>query len=676
MTCRILCGFLMGLALVNARAEGVLETLLVTAPDIRDSANVAPGVVRVDAVYQLPGIRIDSAELLQGLPGVQADSRSNYAQDTRVTLRGFGARSAFGVRGIDLQVDGVPLTTPDGQGQLSSVALDGIDAVDVLRGPIAALYGNGAGGVIALQSVASDYNKAGLRLLAGENGTARQSFHGQWRQDNLGARLQAANFTTDGDRPHSSAERQHVGAQFYYTTPTGVESLVRIDTSRDPELNDPLGLTPAQWREDPRQKNAAAELFNTRKSVSHKQVSLTLRQAAAEGRWQAALWRGSREITQYLGFTGDAIEGAGGVVDLERDFYGVNGNYSRNLSFGSTLLTATLGAELAGMDDRRRGFVNNAGEPGDLRRNELGEVDSRDIYGILQWQPADRWQVYGGARHSDLTFNVADYFIVPGNPDDSGKRDYNDWSSAMGMNYELTDNWIFFASVGRGFETPTLTEMAYRPDSSGINMTLDATANRQRELGFRFGNETATSASITVFTVNSTDEIVVDQSIGGRTTYRNAAETERQGVEATGQVMLSEAWMLRTTLNYLEAEYSAGAWNGNALPGVARHNHYAQLRWQPLSDERLTLAFAAQYRSRVATGDDNEAFAPRATIADLAIISKHEFGDWNLTGWIKGANLTDERYVGSVIVNQGNGRSFEPAPGRNVTAGVEMNYRW
>lgn len=676
MTCKLVCGLLLSAAVVSARAETVLETLLVIGPDTNEARNLAPNIVRIDAPHQLPGVRIDSAELLRGLPGVQADSRSNYAQDTRVTLRGFGARSAFGVRGIDLQVDGVPLTTPDGQGQLSSVALDSVQSVEVLRGPIAALYGNGAGGVIALQSAAPTHNEAGVRLLGGENGMSRSALHGQWHEENLGAKVHISHFTTDGDRPHSSAERQHAGAQFYYTHPNGIEAVIRVDSSRDPLLEDPLGLTPAQWRDDPQQANAAAELFNTRKSVSHRQVSLTLRQAEGEGRWQTSLWRGAREITQYLAFAGDAPTSAGGVVDLERDFYGVNGNYSRDFSLGSTLLTATLGAELANMDDRRRGFVNNLGEAGDLRRNELGEVESRDVYTILQWQPAERWQIFGGARRSDLTFEVADYFVMPGNPDDSGERTYDDWSSAFGVNYALTNGWTFFASLGRGFETPTLTEMAYRPESSGLNINLDAANNRQRELGFRFGSDTSASASITIFEVDSTNEIVVDQSAGGRTTYRNAAETERQGVEVAGQLMLSEAWMLRTTINYLEADYSAGAWSGNRLPGVARQNHYTQLRWQPWLDERLTLTLAAQHRSRVATGDNNEDFAPEATTADLAVSSRHEFGDWSLQGWVKAANLTDERYVGSVIVNQGNGRSFEPAPGRNVNAGIDLTYRW
>lgn len=660
---------------VNAGAgsASTLETLVVTGSP---SMPLASSTVEIETVDQLPGLRIDSAEILQGLPGVQADSRSNYAQDTRVTLRGFGARSAFGVRGIDLSVDGVPLSTPDGQGQLSSVLLDEITSVEVLRGPVAGLYGNGAGGVIGLQTHAPETSQIGARLSAGEDNLTRQSVTGQWRDGKWGARVQAAHLETDGNRPHASAERRHAGAQVYYTSDTGVEAVMRLDTSRDPLLQDPLGVTETQWREDPHQSNPMAELFNTRKEITHQQASLTLRQQRGAGRWQTVLWQGEREIVQYLGFAGDAITSAGGVVDLQRDFSGANGNYSHDFTLLAQPATVTLGAEISHMEDRRRGYINQFGVAGDLRRDELGEATSRDIYSLLQWQPATRWQVFGGVRHSDVQFDVDDYFVVTGNPDDSGKKSFAEWSSAFGVNFLLDEQWTLFASAGRGFETPTLTEAAYRNDTTGLNTALDAADNRQQEVGVKYRQGDSVAMDLTVFTIDSNNEIVVDQSLNGRTTYRNAAETERQGIELSGDISLADSWSLRLSVNYLDAEYSAGEFQGNNLPGVARENHYAQLRWQPLMDERLTLSLAAQHRARVATSDANETFAPASTTADIALSSQLPWGNWALGGWMKLANLTDEKYVGSVIVNQNNGRAFEPAPGRHFSAGIDVAYRF
>lgn len=678
---RWLCvlGFFILVAVSNTAAGSLLETLIVTGTTPEAAAELAPGRTGVEADSYLPGVRIDSAELLRALPGVQADSRSNYAQDTRITLRGFGARSAFGVRGIDLQVDGVPLTTPDGQGQLSSVALETVARAEVLTGPTAALFGNGAGGVIALQSRAPDASSLRWGLAAGEGDMQRQSVQGQWRQGDFGARVYLSDFETDGDRPHAAAERRHAGLQLYHTSTAGLETIFRLDTSRDPQLQDPLGLTPTQWLENPRQINEAAETFDTRKAVSHQQASITVRQPLGNSRWQTSAWSGAREISQYLGFTGAASGSAGGVVDLQRDFYGINGNYSRDLDWQGTSVTATLGAELASMEDRRRGYVNDFGVSGDLRRDEVGGVDALDVYTLLQWRPGNRWLFFGGFRHSDMEVDVQDFFILDGNPDDSGTRDFVEWSTALGGHFYLSDQWTLFASTGRGFETPTLTEMAYQSSGSGLNMDLAAASNRQHEVGLRLGLANASHAKLTLFAVDSTDEILVDQSVGGRTTYRNAAGTERRGIELSGYIRLAPAWSTLMALNYLSADYSAGEWQGNRLPGLASHNHFVQLRWQPLFDERLTLALAVQHRSRVATHDDNQTFAPAATTADFAITTAHRFGHdtrWQLSAWLKVVNLTNKNYVGSVIVNQSNGRSFEPAPERNVNAGIEMGYRW
>src|SRR6187431_310340 len=305
-------------------APELLETLIVSGERTPVSDLSRQLVIKTAEDFAV-GARIDPAELLQIIPGVQVDSRTNYAQDTRISLRGFGARSAFGVRGIDLQVDAIPMSTPDGQGQLGSVMLDNIGSAQVLRGPIAVLYGNGAGGVIALQTAVPQQSQLGVGLNAGDPGLARQTINGEWRKENLAVRGQFANSTIDGERPHSGAERQQAGVQFFYTTANNLDVIIKHDYSDDPLLQDPLGLTPEQWREDPWQLNTAAELYDTRKIVGHQQTSISLRDNAGATRWQTGLWQGEREIEQYLGFTGDAIASSGGVVDLARDFSGISG---------------------------------------------------------------------------------------------------------------------------------------------------------------------------------------------------------------------------------------------------------------------------------------------------------------------------------------------------------------
>jgi len=663
------------LALPTTQAAEVLETLIVSGD--RSSATELGNQVIVKSAQDFAlGARLDPAELLQTIPGVQVDSRTNYAQDTRISMRGFGARSAFGVRGVDLQVDGIPMSTPDGQGQLASVMLDNIASAQVLRGPIAALYGNGAGGVIALQSAAPQASQLSVGVVAGDPGLERQTLNGEWRKDNLALRAQFADTTIDGERPHSSAERQQAGVQFFYTIPNDLDLIIKHDYSDDPLLQDPLGLTPEQWRSDPWQKNAAAEIYDTRKSIAHQQTSISLRDNKGATRWQTALWQGERAITQYLGFAGDAISGSGGVVDLTRDFFGVSGTLTHSVNFLSMPAEFSLGAEAAQMQDQRRGYVNDFGVAGALRRDEEGEVNSRDIYALLHLNPSEKLMLYTGARHTKMEFDVEDYFIVSGNPDDSGARNYGEDSFAIGANYVITSAWELFASSGRGYETPTLTEMAYKTGATGLNTELEAAINRQQEWGVSYQPDEIIELKLTQFFIDTENELVVDQSFNGRTSYRNAAATERKGIELFGRYTLDPSLRVQLSVQSLDALYSAGQWNGNQLPGVAGEQYQLGIQWQPFANDSLQLDFSAQQRARIYTADNNQVYAPAYTIFDVGVQGTYPARLAQFYWWLKLANLTDENYVGSVVVNQANGRAFEPALGRNLVAGIKLTHQF
>jgi iron complex outermembrane receptor protein len=658
-------------------APELLETLIVSGERSATSNLSRQVLVKTTKDFSV-GARLDPAELLQIIPGVQVDSRTNYAQDTRISLRGFGARSAFGVRGIDLQVDGIPMSTPDGQGQLASVMLDNIASIQVLRGPIAALYGNGAGGVLALQTAAPDTNNISAGIVAGDPGLARQTLNGEWRSDNLAMRAQFANTDIDGERPHSSAERQQAGMQLFHSTANNLDVIIKYDYSDDPLLQDPLGLTPEQWRNDPWQLNSAAEIYDTRKTIEHQQASISLRDNIGATRWQAGLWQGERAITQYLGFAGDAISGSGGVVDLQRDFSGINGTITRSLDFFSWPVEISLGAELAQMQDDRRGYVNDFGTAGDLRRDETGEVKSRDIYSLIHINPNEKLMLYTGVRHTDLDFDVVDYFIVApvnnstGNPDDSGTRNYREDSFAVGGSYAITPEWELFASSGRGYETPTLTEMAYKSGTTGLNTELDAAINQQQEWGIGYRPDKTLELTLTRFLIDTENEIVVDQSVNGRTSYRNAAATERKGIELFGRYAFNSILRLQLSLQSIDAIYSAGQWGGNQLPGVAREQYQLGVQWLPFATDVLQLGLGAQQRSRIFTADSNQIYAPAYTTFDISAQGAYSFNSLQFGWWLKLANLTDKNYIGSVVVNQSNGRAFEPALGRNLTAGINI----
>jgi iron complex outermembrane receptor protein len=360
-------------------------------------------------------------------------------------------------------------------------------------------------------------------------------------------------------------------------------------------------------------------------------------------------------------------------VDLNRDFSGGNGNYTWDFKFANLPASFTLGGEWSAMDDTRKGFVNNAGVAGDLRRDELDQANSRDAYAILQLQATEYWEWLAGVRRSRVELSVEDYFVIPGkNADDSGEKTFNRSSATLSTRYHINDQVSLHAALGNGFETPTLTEMAYTNGDRGFNNTLDAATNRQQEIGLDYRSEKF-AAGVTVFVIKTRDELVVDQSNNGRTTYINATATERKGVELNSRYEFNAYLDARFAVNYLDATYTAGQFNGLQLPGVAKQNHYAQINWSPFKNEVLKLGLSAVHRSQVAANDNNQIKAPAYTTIDLTASGSVDLPvqvDW----WLKLANLTDKNYVGSVIVIQTNGRAFEPASGRFLAAGVKLSY--
>lgn len=616
------------------------------------------------------GILIDSAQLLQGIPGLQVDSRANFAQDTRLSIRGFGSRSAFGIRGLYLQQDGIPLSAPDGQGQLSSVLLDNIDRIEVLRGPMAVLYGNGAGGVISLQS--RQQTPAAIKTALAFS-QQHQQYQLQLSSQTAGHswQLAAKHFETDGFRDNSAARKQQVQAGWQTELAKDLTLRLRLDFAYDPKLEDPLSLSIAQWQSDPSQTANQAFLFDTTKSTRQRQLSMVLtKQQPAP--WQLGLWRGQREVQQRLAFTGAAITSAGGDIDLEREFQGINGQKQWQLT---SKLNTLIGGAISKSDDIRRGFVNDFGERGELRRDELNLAQNRDVFWRFNYQATPAITLDGGLRYSELAYEIRDFFIQAGNPDDSGRKNYYQHSAALGINYRFSEYWAAFISTGKGFEAPTLAELAYKTSGSGLNLALNASQNRQWEAGLKF-QQGSTQVALSLFSIQSNDELLVASSNNGRTSYRNAGDTLRQGIELHIQQQVLPYLQHELSITQLDARFNAAELEGKRLPGVAKTDLAWQWRYQFLPSKPWQLELTSVYRSRIAIDDNNSAFAPSAITFDTALVSWQQYQQWQLTYWLKLQNLTDRNNIGAVVVNQSNGRAFEPAPGRQFSAGLSLDYLW
>jgi len=647
------------------------ETVVVTATQSETPwLTTAASIDRVSVENTLPSMKIDAGDALAGVAGIQADNRYNYAQDTRLVVRGFGSRAAFGVRGLQLNVDGIPLSMPDGQAQTSSIFLDSIDSLEVLRGPLATLYGNSGGGVVEWFSRKPTETALEWGGQFSENDTQRYNVNAQWATNTNQLQILASDFQTDGPRRHNSAERQQQAIRWYHQWDEQNRFVIRYDNNDAPLLQDPSALTPEDWREDPTQTVQRAIDFNTRKDIHHRQGSFSWFHESNNGGGLLSLWQGDRDIEQFLPFAGDDTTSSGAVIDVSRQFEGAHARWrQRGVNW-----SATVGAQLERQQDHRFGYVNDSGEKGDLRRNEFNWIENASAYLRFQWQLSEELSATGGVRYSDINYEVEDYFTDLDNSDDSGSSDFSETTAAVSVTWQFLPTSATYLSIGQGFETPTLTELAYRNQGSGLNRELGPSTNEQWEWGIKHQLPQDWRLHFAFFGIKSEDEILVDQSNDGRTTYRNASETSREGAELSINGALTQQLDLLLTYSYIDATFDNGPLQGNQLPGVAKSQGYLRLNWQPT--EQWLVQLAGQYRNETPVNDANDTFAPSYTTWDIAVSRDWQWAKSELDVWVRVDNITDKDYVGAVVVNQGSGRSFEPAVGRKASVGISWRRRF
>lgn len=685
------------LPLIAAAQTADEQTMVVTAAPTTVSELDTPAAVSVvngDEMRQAAP-RVNLSESLGAVPGLQVQNRQNYAQDLQLSIRGFGSRSTYGVRGLRIYVDGIPATMPDGQGQTSNIDIGSVDTIEVLRGPFSALYGNSSGGVINVTS------QTGTQPPTVEASSYYGSF-GTWHYGmkatgavgdgshagDVDYTVSANRFTTHGYRDHSGARKNLANARLGVRI-NDVSKLTLLLNSVDIKANDAGGLTADEWRDNPRQ-SPRGDQYNTRKNTRQTQAGLRYeRQLSAQDDLSVMMYAGERETTQFQSIPRAPQlkpSHAGGVIDLTRHYQGID---TRLTHRGELLVPVTLtaGLDYENMSERRKGYenfvmVNGApqyGEQGALRRNERNLMWNVDPYLQTQWQLTDKLSLDAGVRYSSVWFDSNDYYITPGNGDDSGDASYHKWLPAGSLKYALTDAWNVYLSAGRGFETPTINELSYRSDNqSGLNFGLKPSTNDTVEIGSktRLGNGLLTAA---LFQTNTDNEIVVDSSSGGRTSYKNAGKTRRQGMELGLDQQFGESWRLKAAWTWLDATYRTNvcddaSCNGNRIPGIARNMGYASFGYQP--EQGWYAGSDIRYMSDIMANDENTAKAPSWTVVGLTTGYKWSYGRMDMDLFGRVDNLFDREYVGSVIVNESNGRYYEPAPGRNYGIGLNLAWRF
>ncbi|NMM26193.1 MAG: TonB-dependent receptor [Glaciimonas sp.] len=678
-----------------AAAVKTLDPIVVTGSRFEHSSFDLPASVDVLERERITAgqARVNASEALAAVPGLVVQNRQNYAQDLQISSRGFGARSAFGVRGVRLFADGIPATMPDGQGQAATFNLDMAERIEVLRGPFSAMYGNHSGGVIQLFTRdGQGAPSVEASVLGGSDGSWKTDLSAQGKPGAVGYVLDASRFHTDGSRDHSAATRDQAFAKI--TTQPDADSRLMVVANGlwQHDTQDPLGVSWGTFQRDPRAgeidptdtqspKRTFAERYNTRKSIDHQQVGVTYERRFGADSVQLSAYAGNRKVTQYQafskGFQAPASH-SGGVVDFDRNFGGLDLHWIGVSQLGNGSLTTTVGLDYGRSSDDRQGFENFIGNQfgvkGRLRRDETDTVTSLDPYLQTEWQSGN-WALTAGVRHSRMRIAVDDSFISNGN--DSGSLNYRRTTPLLGLLYKATPALNLYASAAKGFETPTLNELFYSGNGNGFNFNLKPAHSTHLEVGAKALLGSDTRINVALFQVRTDNELTVDASSGGRTSYKNAGATLRQGLELSLDTIWKHGFSGRLALTGLYAVYDQAFGTvpaGNRLPGVPRATLYGELAWKD-APSGLSAAIETIANSKVYVEDSNiETPAPGYALANLRFGAEQQLGVWRLQQFVRINNLLNRNYIGSVIVGDNNKRYYEPAPGRNWMLGASVQY--
>ncbi len=686
------------LALLVAGLGGVpawgqaLEEVVISASRAQQRSFDAPAAIQSveRETIQDAGPQVNLSESLNRVPGLTILNRQNYAQDLQLSIRGFGARAAFGIRGIRLLIDGIPATTPDGQAQASSVALPSTERIEVLRGPLAQLYGNAAGGVIqAFTREAPAVPEFGVQGYTGSYGLRRTDWQYAGMVGSVGLVADYGTFQTDGYRDNSAAERRQFNGKLSFGPGADTRVNVIFNQFDMPLAEDPLGLNATQLAADPTQAGANAVATRTRKITSQNQLGTALTHELDRDRAVTArLYYGTRDNLQYLV--------SNSWVGLDRHFYGAGLQYNVQSRLGGTPVRWAAGYEFDRSVERRQGGAALDGEkvPGSLTRDEDNQAENSDVFLQGTALLSERWSLTGGLRHSTVRLLSEDYLLTNG--DGSGSVRYSATNPVLGLTWHARDNLNLYANYGRGLETPTLVEVAYSSTGApDFNTDIRASRSRQYEVGAKWLPDARTRVDLALFHVRSTDEIVVAVSSGGSTAYTNAPGTRRTGWELAGSTLFTPQLRGVLAASAIDAEFTQTFVSngntidaGNKLPGIPQHFLYAELLWasRPLAAgrgvPRLGTQAGVEWVSAGLIHVNDTNYDPVAGTTSLAgnydVINLKASQAWrlggnHLTAYARLDNVSDERYVGSVIVNQAFNRFYEPAPGRNWTLGVRLN---
>lgn len=682
-----------------------LKEIVVQSGRIEQKQFDAPASVHtIDAdTLRSSGPQVNISDVLNRAPGVVALNRNNYAQDVQISIRGFGARSAFGLRGIRLITDGIPGSMPDGQGQASTVSMTSADRMEVLTGPLAQLYGNASGGVIqTFTREAGEKPEAQVAMYAGSFGMTRTDWQVSQRSGNVGMVADYSTFAIDGYRTNSDARRQQLNSVITLDAKPDTRIKFIVNIFDMPYAKDALGLTAAQLSSNPSQAGSGASDARTRKTVKQEQTGMVVEHKVdSDLQLQGRLYGGNRSNLQYQAATTSNPTGA--WTGLERRFEGLGLQATGKAQvFDSERMNWVIGTDMDHAQEQRQSGSAATGEKIDTTRNELNEARNRDYYAQANWSLGERYTLTTGARQSNVTLKSRDDMpVTNSDPDGSGSVKYKATSPILGLTWHAQDNLNLYINQGKGFETPTMSEAAYTLTApttikGQFNPNLLASRSKHLEIGSKWLPSPSTRLDAAWFQIQTENEIVTARSSGGKTAYANASSTTRDGFEFALRHQYDSHWRSHTSATFMNATYDKSFSNfvngttnnvaaGNTLPAIPKRQLFASLQWSEKgfasAGNKPALGLEAGLdlisRSGMWANDTNSSSSADYALAsgfsqlNARVRQRYQVGPARVEAFVGVDNLTNKDTVSSVIVNQSSKQYFEPGLPRSWVIGVQ-----
>ena len=658
-----------------------IAPVTITATRYESDKNRTPFAITVMGKNRLQTAQqqLSVHDALTAIPGIFVQNPDNFSQDLRISVRGFGARAAFGIRGVRIITDGIPESTPDGQADVDNLDAGLMSQMQVIRGPAAGLYGNGAGGVIYFQTEEpSAQPYAEVQASGGSYGFQRYQAKTGFEVGKMGVFFSAAHHLTEGYRDHATMSQTVLNTKLKFNFNDKTRLSVLLNYGNSPWADDAGGLTQEQVAANRRQARVQSVQFDAGEAVEQGRVGAVLQSKISDKHSFQA-----RVFTTFRNFSNKLPVNSSGWVEFERLFGGGGVQYEFKTPLLKRPYRMQLGLDIDRQRDYRQRFNNINGVKGARVLEQNEKFQSIGAFWLHEWtlfqQDKSELLFTASTRFDKVTLSNEDKFLTDGNQ--SGSIPLRRFSPLAGLVYKINNSISTYVNFSSNFETPTLNELSSNPSNTGgFNPDLKPQKSISYELGIKTQMAQKWSFDAALFLIDLKEEFVSYQlaQFPGRTFFRNAGVSQRKGVELGAALSVLSDVTFYANYTYSDfkfQDFQQGTINfkGNRQAGIPLHTAYFEGRWEHKSG--FTGIAQVRYVGEMFANDANTFENAAYTVAILRGGYRTTFKQWAIEPFAGVNNLFDAQYNSNVQINAAANRFYEPAAGRFFYGGVKLGIR-